>query len=50
MPLVGKLLLLGEGIAGKVYKRKRTDRDRKTDRQLLLLAPPITLLATDLFL
>src|SRR6218665_3665242 len=33
MPLVIKLLLLGEGIVGKVYKRRITDRDRKTDRQ-----------------
>ena len=44
MPFVVKLLLLGEGIVGKVYKRKRTDRDRKTDRQLLLLPPSISCL------
>src|SRR6218665_2066209 len=31
MPLVVKLLLLGEGIVGKVNKRKRADRYRKTD-------------------
>jgi len=30
MPLVVKLLLLGEGIVGKVHKRKRTDRYRQT--------------------
>jgi len=44
MPLVVKLLLLGEGIVVKVNKRNRRDRDRKTDRpdrQLLLLARPI---------
>ena len=44
MPLAVKLLLLGEGIVVIVSKRKRTDRDRQTDRQLLLLAPPIRLL------
>jgi len=32
MPLVVKLLLLGEGIVVKVNKIKRTDRDRKTNR------------------
>src|SRR6218665_3469266 len=32
-PMFIKLLRLGEEIVGKVYKRKRTDRDRKTDRQ-----------------
>ena len=31
MPVVVKLLLLGEGIVGKVLKRKRTDPDRQTD-------------------
>ena len=31
MPLVVKLLLLGEGIVGKVLKRKRTDPDRQSD-------------------
>jgi len=31
MPLVVKLLLLGEGIVGKVFNRKRTHPDRQTD-------------------
>ena len=38
MPLVVKLQLLGEGIVGKVYKRKRIDRERKTDRSTVAAA------------
>src|SRR6218665_508085 len=45
MPWVIQLLLLGEGIIGKLKKRNRTDRDRQTERQLLLLAQPIRLVA-----
>jgi len=54
MPLVIKLLLLGEGIVAKVYKTKRTDRDRKTDRQTVAAAGVTYYVAwtnaTDLFL
>src|SRR6218665_1173147 len=38
MPLVIKLLLLGEGIVVKINKRKRTDRDRKTGRPTVAAA------------
>jgi len=41
MPWVVQLLLLGEGTIGKLKKRNRTDN--QTERQLLLLAPPIRL-------
>src|SRR6218665_2427559 len=45
MPWVVQLLLLGEVIIGNLKKRNRTDRDRHTERQLLLLARPIRLVA-----
>src|SRR6218665_114459 len=45
MPWVVQLLLLGEGTIGKLKKRNRTDPDRQTERQLLLLARPIRLVA-----
>src|SRR6218665_1817727 len=42
MPWVVLLLLLGEGIIGKLKKR---NRQTHTDRQLPLLSPPIRLVA-----
>ena len=45
MSWVVQLLLLREGIIGKLKKRNRTERDRQTVRQLLLLAQPIRLVA-----
>ena len=54
MPLAVKLLLLGEGIVGKVYKRNRTDREIKTDRQTVAAAGAAYYVAwtnaTDVFL
>src|SRR6218665_290196 len=45
MSWVVQLLLLREGIIGKLKKRNRTDRGRQTERQLLLLGRPIRLVA-----
>src|SRR6218665_2043152 len=45
MSWVVQLLLLREGIIVKLKKRNRTERDRQTERQLLLLAQPIRLVA-----
>src|SRR6218665_933547 len=49
-PLVVKLLLLGEGIVGKVCKRKRTDRDRQTVAAAGAACYAAWTNATDLFL